>query len=103
MAIIDTETGRKLCTTAEAAQEFGCSTHHIRGLAAKGILWQTMKGPRVFMYDIDEVKRVAKERRAKRAKKNLAGDRRMDSGPPDTSRRMSWNTFGITSTGSPRW
>lgn len=66
--IVDT-TGRRLCTTAEAAQEFGCSTAHIRGLAKCGVLRQRRESPRVVLYDLDEVKRVAKEHRAKRRKR----------------------------------
>lgn len=73
MAIIDKESGRTLCTTAQAAQEFGCSTHHIRGLASKGLLWQKVESPRSIFYDLNQVKQLARERRAKRAKKKLSG------------------------------
>lgn len=73
MAIVDKESGRTLCTTAQAAKEFGCSTHHIRGLAAKGQLWQKVESPRSIFYDLDQVKRLARERREKRAKRKLSG------------------------------
>lgn len=73
MAIIDKDTGRTLCTTAQAAREFGCSTHHIRNLGREGVLWQKVESPRAIFYDLDEVKRLAKDRRAKRAKRKLSG------------------------------
>jgi hypothetical protein len=73
MAIVDKDSGRTLCTTAQAAKEFGCSTHHIRGLAKEGILWQKVESPRSIFYDLDQVKRLAKERRAKRAQRKLGG------------------------------
>ncbi len=66
--IVD-KSGRQLCTTAEAAKEFGCSTQHIRSLARDGILWSRVESPRVVLYDLDEIKRIAKEHRAKRKRR----------------------------------
>jgi len=67
--MITDRTGRHLCTTAEAAKEFGCSTHYIRQLARDGVVWCLVESPRVVFYDLDEIKRLAKEQRAKRKKR----------------------------------
>lgn len=67
--LVDEKTGRKLCSTEKAAAEYGCKPGHIRTLASKGILWQRVESPRVVLYDLDEVRRVAKENRAKRRKR----------------------------------
>jgi hypothetical protein len=69
MAVITDRSGRQLCSTAEAAKEFGCSTNYIRSLARDGILWCKIESPRVVLYDLEEVKRVAREQRAKRKKR----------------------------------
>jgi hypothetical protein len=69
MAMIVDKSGRQLCTTTEAAKEFGCGTSYIRTLASKGILWTKVESPRVVLYDLDQVKRVAKENRATRKKR----------------------------------
>lgn len=69
MAIVDKETGRTLCSTTRAAAEYGCQPGHIRTLASKGVLWHKVESPRVVLYDLDEVRRVAKENRAKRRKR----------------------------------
>lgn len=68
MAIVD-KSGRTLCTTAEAAKVFGCSTHHIRRLARTGVLWSLAESPRAVFYDLAQVKRVAKAHVAKRQKR----------------------------------
>jgi hypothetical protein len=69
MAMIVDKSGRQLCTTAEAAKEFGCGPSYIRTLASKGVLWSKVESPRVVFYDLDQVKRVAKENRATRKKR----------------------------------
>lgn len=69
MPIIDKQSGRVLCTTAQAADEFGCSANHIRKLARAGHLWTLVESPRVVFYDLREVRRLAKEHEAKRAKR----------------------------------
>lgn len=66
--IVD-KAGRTLCTTAQAAEEFGCSTNHIRKLARAGSLWTLVESPRVVFYDLREVRRLAKDHQAKRAKR----------------------------------
>jgi len=67
--LLDSQTGRKLITTAQAAKEFGCSTHYIRTLAREGVLWCRVESPRVVFYDLEEIKRVAKDQKAKRKKR----------------------------------
>ena len=67
--LLDSQTGRKLITTAQAAKEFGCSTHYIRQMARDGILWCRVESPRVVLYDQDEIRKVAKEQQAKRKKR----------------------------------
>jgi hypothetical protein len=69
MTMIVDKTGRHLCTTAEAAKEFGCRPSYIRTLASKGILWSKVESPRVVFYDLEQVKRVAKENQATRKKR----------------------------------
>lgn len=66
--IID-RSGRRLCTTAEAAREYGCTTSYIRTLASKKVLDPIVESPRVVFYDLDQVKKVAKENRATRKKR----------------------------------
>ncbi len=61
--------GRKLVTTSRAAEEFGCSDAHIRRLARIGKLAQWRESDRVRLYDLDEVKRLAKEHKATRKKR----------------------------------
>ena len=67
--IVEKSTGRTLCSTSKAAEVFGCSLSHIRGLARSGVLWCQVESPRVVLYDLDEVRRVAKEHKAKRRKR----------------------------------
>lgn len=69
MPIVEKESGRTLCTTAQAAKEFGCGPSYIRTLASKGILWSKVESPRVVFYDLNQVRRVAKDQRAKRRKR----------------------------------
>jgi hypothetical protein len=67
--LLDSATGRQLVTTAQAAKEFGCSTHYIRMLAREGILWSRVESPRVVLYDHDEIRRLAREKKATRKKR----------------------------------
>ena len=67
--MITDRSGRHLCTTTEAAREYGCGPSYIRTLASKGILWSKVESPRVVFYDLDQVKRVAKENRQTRKKR----------------------------------
>lgn len=69
MPIVEKATGRTLCSTATAADVFGCSLSHIRGLARNGVLWSKMESPRVVLYDLEQVRRVAAEHKAKRRKR----------------------------------
>ena len=67
--MITDKRGRTLCTTAQAAKEYGCSTQYIRTLAREGLVWCQVESPRVALYDLDEIKRLAKDQRAKRKKR----------------------------------
>jgi hypothetical protein len=69
MAMITDKSGRNLCTTTEAAREYGCGPSYIRTLASKGVLWSKVESPRIVFYDLDQVKRVAKENRQTRKKR----------------------------------
>ncbi len=51
---------RKLCSTREAAEIFGCTMGRIRQLALAGELWCGHLHDRALVYDLDEVKRKAK-------------------------------------------
>lgn len=61
--------GRHLCTTTEAAREYGCRPSYIRTLASRGVLWTKVESPRVVFYDLDQVRRVARENKATRKKR----------------------------------
>ena len=67
--MITDKSGRHLCTTHEAAKEYGCSTRYIRSLAREGVVWCLVESPRVVFYDLDEIRRLAREQRAKRKKR----------------------------------
>lgn len=69
MAIVDRQTGRTLCSVTRAAAEYGCKPGYIRTLASKGVLWKRVESPRVVLYDLDQVRRIARENRAKRRKR----------------------------------
>lgn len=69
MPIVEKSTGRTLCTTSKAAEVYGCSLAHIRNMASRGVLWCQVESPRVVFYDLDQVKMMAKEQKAKRRKR----------------------------------
>lgn len=67
--VIDGQSGRKLVTAAEAASLFGCTGSYIRHLAQQGELRRKIESARVVLYDLEDVKRVAKEKaRVRRAR-----------------------------------
>ena len=51
-------------STREAADMFGCTMGRIRQLALAGDLWCDHLHDRALVYDMDEVKRKAKEKQA---------------------------------------
>lgn len=59
----DPRTGRSLVTTAQAADEFGCSTANIRRLGSLGRLREWRLSPRVVFYDLEEVRLLAASNR----------------------------------------
>ena len=67
--LLDSQTGRTLITTAQAAKEWGCSTAYIRSLAREGVVWCRVESPRVVLYDLEEIRRLAKEQKVKRKKR----------------------------------
>lgn len=67
--VIDPQTGRKLVSAAEAAKLFGCSGTHIRRLAQTGELRRKVESPRQMLYDLEDVKRLAREKAAIRKKR----------------------------------
>lgn len=66
---------RRLCGTAEAADIYGCRESHIRGMAIRGEIWSERVSPRAFVYDADEVARLAVERERMRKAGKLCGRR----------------------------
>lgn len=66
---------RNLCGTAEAAQITGYGTSHIRGMATRGEIWSEQIGPRSFVYDEDELRRLVAERERLRNQGKLCGRR----------------------------
>ena len=69
MPIVEKSTGRTLCTTSKAAEVYGCTGGHIRNMGSRGLLWCKVESPRVVLYDLNEVERLAKEQKAKRRKR----------------------------------
>lgn len=67
--LADPKTGRKLVTTAAAAEEFGCSPSHIRGLAREGKLTEWRESARIVLYDLEEVRKLAREHKATRKRR----------------------------------
>ncbi len=67
--VIDPTTGRKLISAAEAAKIFGCSGTHIRRLGQSGELRRRVESERLIFYDLEDVKRLAKEKAAIRKKR----------------------------------
>jgi len=54
------KTDRRLCSTREAADIFGCTMGRIRQLARAGELWSDLLHDRALVYDLDEVRKKAK-------------------------------------------
>ena len=67
--------GRKLCSTIEAAEIYGCSGTHVRGMASRGEIWSQRITERAWLYDSDEIQQLAKEREKLRAAGKLPGRR----------------------------
>jgi hypothetical protein len=67
--------GRKLCSTIEAAEIYGCSGAHVRGMASRGEIWSQQVTQRAWLYDIDQIQQLAKEREKLRAAGKLCGRR----------------------------
>ena len=66
---------RRVCGTQEAADIYGCGTNHIRGMAERGEIWSEQLSARTFVYDADEIERLAKQRSALRKAGKLCGRR----------------------------
>lgn len=66
---------RRLCGTDEAARLYGCRVSHIRGMACRGQIWSQRISDRMYVYDADEIERLAKERDKLRAAGKLCGRR----------------------------
>jgi len=66
---------RKLCGTNEAADIYGCRVSHIRGMATRGEIWSQQISERTYVYDAEEIARLAKERDQLRKAGKLCGRR----------------------------
>ena len=66
---------RRLCGTDEAASVYGCTVSHVRGMACRGENWSERISDRVYVYDADELERLALERDKLRAAGKLCGRR----------------------------
>ena len=66
---------QRLVGTDEAAQVYGCTVSHVRGMAGRGEIWSRRISGRVYVYDADELKRLARERDRLRAAGKLCGRR----------------------------
>jgi len=74
-------TKRELCGTSEAARIYGCQMSHIRGMATRGEIWSEQLSERIFVYDANEIRRLAADREKLRRAGKLCGI------PPGTSRK----------------
>jgi hypothetical protein len=68
-------TRRNHCGTVEAARIYGCSRRHIRTMAERGEIWHEQISDRIFVYDADEIRRLAEEREQLRKAGKLCGRR----------------------------
>ena len=68
-------THRRLCSTTEAAEIYGCSVGHIRGMATREEIWSQRITERAWLYDSDEIAKLAKERERLRGDGKLPGRR----------------------------
>jgi hypothetical protein len=68
-------TRRNLCGTIEASTLYGCSRRHIRTLAERGEIWSEQISDRIFVYDADEIRRLAAQKNALRRAGKLCGRR----------------------------
>jgi hypothetical protein len=66
---------RRVCGTLEAAEIYGCRVSHIRGMATRGEIWCEQVSERGFVYDADEIERLAREREQLRLAGKLCGRR----------------------------
>lgn len=64
---------RNLCGTAEAAEIYGCSEAHIRRMAVREEIWSQRISDRSFVYDADEIRRLAEDRQELRDAGKLRG------------------------------
>lgn len=55
-------TDRKLCSTREAAEIFGCTMGRIRQLALAKVLWSDRLHDRALVFDLEQVRREAKRK-----------------------------------------
>lgn len=66
---------RNLCGTCEAAEIYGCGENHIRGMALRGEIWSKQISSRSFVYDADQIRRLAADREQLRKAGKLGGRR----------------------------
>ena len=66
---------RRVCGTKEAADIYGCTPANIRMMAGRGEIWSEAVSDRVFVYDADEIERLAAERSTLRQQGKLGGRR----------------------------
>lgn len=66
---------RRLCGTDEAAEIYGCTVSHVRGMASRNEIWSERISDRMYVYDADEIQRLARERDKLRAQGKLCGRR----------------------------
>lgn len=66
---------RRLCGTEEAAELYGCTVSHVRGMAQRNEIWSERISDRVYVYDADEIQRLARDRDKLRAQGKLCGRR----------------------------
>ena len=55
-------TGRKMVPAIKAAEIFGCSPSYLAHLGRSGELKRHVESPRAVFYELEEVKRLAKEK-----------------------------------------
>jgi hypothetical protein len=67
--LLDPTTRREMVTASEAAKMFGCTTTYIAKLARQNEVRRLLQNSRTAFYDLQDVKRLAREKAAIRKKR----------------------------------
>jgi hypothetical protein len=57
----------------EAAEAYGCTMSYLRRLARAGRVWTEKVGPRAYVFNLDEIKQLARRKDGGRLRKRAEG------------------------------